>query len=469
MGEIQLCDPANLHQEGHFMTLETTKLSDSGTSKCQQLYRLAKTLIPGGTQLLSKRPEMFAPDQWPGYFREARGCEIVDLDDQHYIDMTTMGIGACLLGYNDPDVTEAVVARVKAGSMCTLNSPEEVELAQLLLGIHPWAENVRFGRSGGEAMAIAVRIARASTGRDLVALCGYHGWHDWYLAANRSAQNGGDALKKHLLPGLSPNGVPTQLAGTALPFNYNQLDSLAEIVKQHGPRLAAVVMETTRNTDPAPGFLEGVRELCDRVGAVMVFDEISIGWRLMVGGAHLRFGVQPDMAVFAKAMGNGHPMAAILGRAKVMQAAQESFISSTYWTESVGPVAALATVRKMQRVNVPEHVAMIGTRLREGVQQIAARESVPLKLSGYPAMTYFTFDHPDGLALQTLLTVRMLRHGILAGGGFYPSFAHTAQHVDQYLAAAEEVFAELGQAVRQGDVVSRIGGPIRHSGFARLA
>jgi glutamate-1-semialdehyde 2,1-aminomutase len=443
--------------------------ASDGTSKCQQLYRLAKSLIPGGTQLLSKRPEMFAPDQWPAYYREAHGCEVVDLDGRHYVDMAHMGIGACLLGYNDPDVTRAVVCRVKAGSMCTLNSPEEVELAQLLLAIHPWAAKVRFGRTGGEAAAIAVRIARAYTGRDVVAICGYHGWHDWYLAANRTVQSGSDALKEHLLPGLSPSGVPTQLAGTTFPFNYNQIDSLAKIIQEHGSRLAAVVMEPTRHSDPAPGFLAGVRELCDQVGAVLVFDEISIGWRLAVGGAHLRFNAQPDIAVFAKAMGNGHPMAAIIGRAEVMQAAQDSFISSTYWTEGVGSVAALATIRKMQQIDVPGHIAMIGARLREGVQRIADREKVPLRLSGYPALTYFSFDHPEALALQTLLTVRMLRHGVLAGGGFYPSLAHTPKHVDRYLAAAEEVFVELGQAVRQCDIVQRIGGPVRHSGFARLA
>jgi len=303
----------------------------------------------------------------------------------------------------------------------------------------------------------------------VIAFCGYHGWHDWYLAANHARQAGGDPLQQHLLPGLSPRGVPSQLAGTALPFRYNQIDSLAEIVKQQGSRLAAVVMEPTRHSDPAPGFLEGVRELCDRAGAVLIFDEISIGWRLVLGGAHLRFGIQPDLAVFAKAMGNGHPMAAIIGRREVMQAAQESFISSTYWTEGVGPAAALATLRKMQRIDVPGHLAMIGSRFREGLRQIAAREGVPLRLSGYPAMTYLGFEHPDSLALQTLLTVRMLRRGFLAGGGFYPSLAHTPEHVDRFLAAAEPVLAELGQALREGDVAARIGGPIRHSGFARLA
>ena len=439
------------------------------SSTGQTLYRRAKALFPGGTQLLSKRPEMFAPDQWPPYYREARGCEIVDLDGTRFIDMSLMGIGACLLGYNDPDVTAAVVARVQAGSMCTLNAPDEVELADALLSIHPWAENVRYARTGGEAMAVAVRIARARTGRDLVAFCGYHGWHDWYLAANRAAAGSTDQLRGHLLPGLAPAGVPAALAGTALPFAYNRLDELAQIVSREGGRLAAVVMEPTRSTPPAPGFLEGVRELCDQSGAVLVLDEITIGWRLCLGGAHLRWGLRPDLAVFAKALGGGHPMAAVIGTADVMQAAQESFISSTYWTEAVGPAAALATVRKMQRIDVPGHLTAIGERFRAGMAEIAARHGVPLKLSGYPALTSLSFEHPDALALQTLLTVRMLARGILAGAGFYVSLAHRPEHVDAYLAAADEIFAELAQAIRAGDAAARIGGPVRHSGFARLA
>ena len=450
------------------LSQETRDAASNGKLTCQQWYKLAKSIIPGGTQLLSKRPEMFAPEQWPGYYREARGCNVVDLDGRPYVDMTTVGIGSCLLGYNDPDVTEAVVARVKSGSMCTLNCLEEVELAQLLLTIHPWAAQMRFARTGGEAMAVAVRIARAHTNRDVVAFCGYHGWHDWYLAANRSVKSDGDMLQGHLLPGLSPNGVPTQLADTALPFKFNEIDSLAEIVREQGNRLAAVVMEPTRHSDPAPGFLEGVRELCDRAGAVLVFDEITIGWRLTLGGAHLRLGVNPDIAVFAKALGNGHPIAAIVGRADTMQAAQDSFISSTYWTEGVGPAAALASIHKMQQVDVPKHIAAIGTQFRQGVQRIASRESVPLRVSGHPALAYLGFDHPEALALQTLLTVRMLRHGFLTGSAFYPCLAHTTKHVDQYLAAAEEVFAELGQAVHQGDTADRIGGPVCHSGFTRL-
>ena len=434
----------------------------------RELYYQAKSLIPGGTQLLSKRPEMYAPEQWPAYYREAQGCEVVDLDGRRYVDMSTMAVGACLLGYNDPEVTAAVVGRVQAGSMCTLNNPEEVELAQLLVELHSWAEQIRYARTGGEAMSVAVRIARAATRRDRVAFCGYHGWHDWYLAANLEPDGEMDRLDGHLLPGLKPLGVPSKLAETALPFRYNDLDGLAAIVSEHGDQLAAVVMEPTRHVDPNPGFLEGVRELCDRIGAVMVFDEITAGWRFALGGAHLRYGVESDIAVFAKALGNGHPAAAIIGRTAAMQAAQESFISSTYWTEGVGPVAALATIRKMQTVDVPHHVETIGKRFQEGLLEIARQEGVPLAAHGHPALTTIQFEHPEAAALGTLLTVRMLAHGILAGGGFYVSLAHTDSHVDAYLAAAGEVFPELAKAIKQDDIRERIGGPVRHSGFARL-
>src|SRR5581483_11811396 len=223
-----------------------------------------------------------------------------------------------------------------------------------------------FTRGGGEAMAVAVRIARAFTGRDRVAVCGYHGWHDWYLAANLNREGGqqGSAhqLDAHLLPGLQPAGVPRGLEGTVFTFRYNQLDELDQALGQYGEDLAAIVMEPTRNVDPAPGFLEGVRERADRRGVPLVFDEISAGWRLCLGGAHRLYGVAPDLAVFAKAMSNGFAMGAVIGRREVMQAAQDSFISSTYWTEGIGPAAALAAVSKMKRIDVPAHLARLGTR-----------------------------------------------------------------------------------------------------------
>jgi glutamate-1-semialdehyde 2,1-aminomutase len=431
----------------------------------QEAYRIAKDLIPGGTQLLSKRPEMFAPDQWPAYYREARGCEIIDMEGRRFIDMSLNGILSTILGFSDPDVNAAVIRRVTLGQMSTLQTYDEVELASLLLEIHPWAENARFTRAGGESMAVAVRIARAGTGRDKIALCGYHGWHDWYLAAN--LQESGN-LNSHLLPGLDPAGVPGGLAGNTLTFHYNDLEELDALIAAHGSELAAVVMEPTRFVDPEPGFLEGVRERCDRIGARLVFDEISIGWRLCPGGAHLKFGVTPDIAVFAKALGNGFPIGAIIGSRETMQAAQSSFISSTFWTEGVGPAAALACVKKMRSIDVPAHLRRIGSLVIAGWQDLGEKHGLPVKTPGRPEMAILAFDHPEASALTTLMTAEMLKRGYLAAAGFNATLAHEPRHVADYLVALDEVFEILSGAIEKNDIASRIGGPVKHSGFARL-
>lgn len=436
-------------------------------SRSLACYREARRLIPGGVQLLSKRPEMFAPDQWPAYYREARGCEVVDLDGRVYLDFTHNGVGACLLGYAHPAVNDAVIDRVRRGSMASLNCPEEVELARTLVELHPWSDQVRFARSGGESLAIAVRIVRAATRRDRIAFCGYHGWSDWYLAANLDADQ---ALDGHLLPGLEPTGVPRGLQGTALPFAYNRLDQFQALLERHGPEIAAVVMEPTRSAPPAPGFLEGVRSLCDRHGAKLVFDEVTTGLRFRLGGVHLDYGVDPDVAVFAKALGNGHPIGAVLGRRSVMEAAQSTFISSTYWTEGVGPAAALATLRICRESDVAGHVRSIGERFRAVCAERAARHGLPIALGGYPALTSLAFPDPTAsAALATLYTVRMLEHGLLAGGGFYPTLAHRDEHLERFAQAADVVFAELAAARQAGDAARRIGGPIKHAGFTRLA
>jgi len=349
--------------------------------------------------------------------------------------------------------------------MCSLNNPEEVALARKLMELHPWAEQARFARCGGESLAIAVRIARAATGRDVIAFCGYHGWSDWYLAANLSADQ---ALDGHLLPGLSPTGVPRGLHGTAIPFGYNRLDELATIVRSHGRNLAAVVMEPTRNTPPLPEFLSGVRQLCDECGAKLVFDEVTTGLRFRQGGKHLDYGVLPDLAVFAKALGNGHPIGAVIGCAETMEAAQNTFISSTYWTEGVGPTAALATLAVCAETDVAGHVRGIGERFRDCWQALAKKHGLSIALGGYPALTTLAFAHEDAAALMTLLTVRMLAHGFLAGSGFYPTLAHQSEHVDAYMIAADQVCAEIVDTVQRGDVRTRLGSPVKHGGFARL-
>ncbi|HJN09420.1 MAG TPA: aminotransferase class III-fold pyridoxal phosphate-dependent enzyme [Pirellulaceae bacterium] len=432
----------------------------------QQQYRHAKQIIPGGTQLLSKRPELFAPDHWPAYYEQAIGCEVIDTAGRRFIDMSFNGILACILGFADPDVNAAVIRRVHLGSMATQQTHDEVRLAEMLCHIHPWAEMARFPRTGGESMAVAVRIARAATGRSKVAICGYHGWHDWYLAANLAG--GSDGLDGHLLPGLEPAGVPDGLAGTTLPFRYNHLDEIERIVAVHQGDLAAIVMEPTRHVDPEPGFLEGVRQLATRCGARLIFDEISIGWRLCLGGAHLKFGIEPDMAVFAKTISNGFAMGAVIGNRATMAAAQSTFISSAYWTEGVGPAAAVACIDKMQRIDVPSHLAKIGSRLTEGWRQLGERTGVAVTTGGRPEGVVVGFDHPEATALQTLFTIRMLDHGFLASAGFNPTLAHAPRHVEVYLAAAAKVFEEIAEAVERGDVLKRIDSKPKHTMFARL-
>src|ERR1700677_2884351 len=431
----------------------------------QQLYLKAKRLIPGGTQLLSKRPEMLLPDFWPSYYSKAQGAEVWDLDGNRFVDMAYSGLGSCVLGYADPDVDQAVRNAIDRGTMSTLNCPEEVELAEILLDLHPWAEMVRYARCGGEAMAIAVRIARAATGREKIAFCGYHGWHDWYLAANL----GGDAaLDGHLLPGLDPAGVPRGLRGTALPFQYNRIEDLEEICNAHGSQLAAIVMEPLRGQEPLPGFLERVRTLASRVKAVLIFDEITSGWRLTTGGAHLVYGVKPDMAVFAKGLGNGYPMAAIIGIGPIMEAAQKSFISSTYWTERIGPTAAIATIRKHRLLQAADHLIATGKKVKEGWKAAALGCGLKIEVSGIPPLGHFSFNHTNGQAIRTLFTQLMLERGFLATSAFYAMYAHRPEHVEQYLEAVNDVFSILAQAIEKNSVEAMLKGPVAHTGFRRL-
>jgi glutamate-1-semialdehyde 2,1-aminomutase len=431
-----------------------------------EMQKRAKRRIPGMTQLLSKRPDMFAPGSWPGYFSKAKGAEVWDLDGNKYTDMSLGGIGANVLGYADPDVDAAVCAAIKAGSSSTLNCAEEVELAELLCDIHPWAQMVKFARTGGEAMAVAVRIARANTRRDKIAFCGYHGWHDWYLAANLGTEN---ALGEHHISGLNPLGVPKGLQGTALPFRYNHLDELEKIVRDNSHDLAAIVMEPIRSEQPQPGFLEGVKALAEKVGAVFIFDEISSGFRLNSGGAHLLFNIVPDIAVFSKALGNGYPIAAIIGRADVMEVAQDTFISSTMWTERVGPAAAIAMINKHRQFNVADHLVKIGTQVQEGWKKAAGEKGLEIKTGGIPPLSHFSFEYDNALSMKALFVKLMLQKGFLASTVFYSMFAHSDEQMISYLKSVEEAFAGISSAHKAGTIEELIGGRPSASGFRRLA
>lgn len=429
----------------------------------QKLWRRAKHVIPGGNMLLSKRAEMFLPNQWPAYFSKAKDCRVWDLDSREYIDMSIMGIGTNTLGYGHPEVDEAVRKIVEAGNMSTLNCPEEVYLAERLVELHPWADMVRFARSGGEANAIAIRIARAAAGRSKVAFCGYHGWHDWYLAANLGDDS---RLVGHLLPGLEPNGVPNSLRDTIYPFTYNRFEELDAVVSEHD--IGVIMMEVSRNEKPSDGFLQKVRALASQKGIVLIFDECTSGFRESLGGLHKVYGVEPDMALFGKALGNGYAITATIGRREVMQAAQTSFISSTFWTERIGPTAGLKTLEVMERTRSYEQITRTGEGIASGWEKLAQKHGLKVSISGLPAMAGFSFAGPKALAYKTLITQEMLAKGYLATTGIYVCTEHTDAIVEAYFEALDPVFGLIADCEDGRDIGTLLKGPICHGGFKRL-
>lgn len=434
--------------------------------KGQLLYKKAKKIIPGGTQLLSKRPEMFLPDLWPSYYSRANGCKVWDLDGKKYIDMSYMGIGACILGYADDDVNKAVKKAVDQGNVSTLNSPEEVELTQTLIKLHPWAQQARFARSGGEAMAIAVRIARAATGKDKILFCGYHGWHDWYLSANLADDK---SLDGHLLPGLEPKGVPRALKGTALPFYYNNTKEFLGLIEKHGKEVGVVVMEPARNYLPNSGFLQTIRKITKKLGIVLIFDEISSGFRIYPGGSHMIYKVYPDIAVFSKAMGNGYPVAAIIGKKSVMKAAETTFISSTTWTDKTGFAAALATIKKFQKNKVEKILGKNGKKIQDVWLKCARKNNIEIEVTGIYPLSHFSFKYKNAQAVKTLFTQLMLSMGILATNAYDASIAHKNEHFKKYFQAADTAFNIIAAAIKEKNVEKMLKGPVSHTGFKRLA
>lgn len=430
----------------------------------QKLYKKAKKLIPGGNMLLSKRPEMFLPNFWPSYFSKSKGCKVWDLDGRELIDMSIMGIGTNTLGYGNDEVDFDVSAIIKRGNMSTLNCPEEVYLAEKLVEINPWADMVRFARTGGEANSIAIRIARAASGKDNIAICGYHGWHDWYLSVNH---NGNDGLSDHLIPGLNPEGVPKNLKNTVFPFNYNNYEELVKIVNDND--IGVIKMEVMRNFGPSENFLQKVRDLATKKNIVLIFDECSSGFRETFGGIYKKFDVNPDMVMYGKTIGNGYALTAVVGKKSVMESAQKSFISSTFWTERIGPTAALATLRVMEREKSWEIITDIGCKVQNGWKKIANYHKLDIDIYGIPAMTTYSFKSSNSLSYKTYITQEMLKKGFLASTHFYACTEHQDNYIKQYFEELDKIFFKIKKC-ESGilKINELLDGPVCHSGFKRL-
>jgi glutamate-1-semialdehyde 2,1-aminomutase len=439
----------------------------SRVQRSLDLYQRALELIPGGTQLVSRRPTRLANGVSPVYAARAKGARFWDVDGHEYIDWVS-GIGAIILGYADPVVDRAVCEQIAAGNCYAINHELEVELAEELVRTIPCAEMVRYAKGGGEACAIAVRIARGVTGRDKVLFCGYHGWHDWYLAANLSAEAN---LNDHLFPGIEPTGVPRALAGTAIPFPYGDLNALGQLLDDHRGEVAAVMMEPLRSELPAPGYLDGVAELSHQHGAVLMFDEVSCGFRLHVGGAQAHLGVTPDLAVFAKAISNGYPMAAVVGRREVMEPAGRMFISSTYWSDTIGLRAALTTIREVRKRDLPASLHRLGTELQQRLNEAARDTGLKVTCGGlsvHPSLRFQVEDPALQARLSTLFIQEMAKRGCHGYTSFYLNGAQGRPEIEETVAAARETFALMAEGLRTGSIDQLLECDLQQDAFRRL-
>ena len=435
--------------------------------KSQNLYARALELIPGGTQLVSRRPSRFAAGVSPAYFSRAKGARFWDVDENEYIDWVS-GIGAIILGYCNEVVDDAVREQISRGTMTSVNHELEIELAEELCRTIPCAEMVRYAKCGGEACTIAVRIARGATGRDKILFCGYHGWHDWYLAANLAE---GASLNAHLFPGIEPIGVPQALKGTSLPFPYGDLAALGTLLDDHRGEVAAVIMEPLRSELPPEGYLAGVRKLCDERGIVLIFDEVSCGFRTRIGGIQELVGVTPDLAVFAKAISNGYPMGAVVGKRSVMEQAAPMFISSTYWSDAIGLRAALTTIQELRRRNVPGQLDALGKEITQRMNQAAQETGLPVVcrgLSTHPLLAFQIDDPATKSKLTTLYIQEMAKRGCHGYAAFYLNAAQGAAEVEQTVAAAREVFALMKEGLDGGQLDKLLECDLAQDAFRRL-
>jgi len=416
---------------------------DEGFSlnKGQKIWKRATNVIANGNMLLSKNPSRFFNlDLWPVYFEKTKGCKVWDLDKKRYYDFSLMGVGTNILGYNNSLVDNAVKKTVSNGNLSTLNCYEEVYLAEKLIEMHKWAHMVHFARSGGEANAIAIRIARAAINKNKIAVCGYHGWHDWYLSANLNKKNN---LDTHLFPDLKFRGVPNNLKNTIYTFNYNDIETLTEIIKKD-KEIGIIKMEVQRDHPPKNNFLQKVRKLADENNIILIFDECTSGFRENFGGLHLKYKVIPDIAMFGKALGNGYAITAVIGKKEFMKFAQQTFISSTFWTERIGPTAGIATLSQMEKVKSWEIISKTGKRLKTNIKKIATRNKLNIEFTGLDALINFKFNHSNHNIFTKFITNEMLKRKFLAKNSIYVSVSHTHELIEQYLNNLDEVFYQLG-------------------------
>lgn len=410
-----------------------------------QLERALRS-IPLGAQTFSKSyiqyPEGFAPL----YVDHAKGGLITDVDGNTYVDLV-LALLPITLGYADPDVNQAIQAQLQKGITFSLSSPLETQLAEKLIDIIPCAEMVRFGKNGSDVTAAAVRLARAVTNREHIAVCGYHGWQDWYIGST----------SRHL-------GVPESVQALTHPFQYNQLDSLHALFKAYPNQIAAVIMEPVNKILPDEGFLASVKALAHQHGALFIFDEVVTGFRVALGGAQAYYDVTPDLACFGKGIANGMPLSALVGRADLMSKVQDIFYSGTFGGETLSLAAALATLKKMQTEPVIETLWKNGTYLSDAITRLIERHQLRdvFQLTGLPPFTTMQVaPHAaaDAGSLRTLFIKEMIQRGVLTLGANNVCYAHTQADLDQVISAHDQTYEVISEALLSNRVPAVLGCP----------
>jgi len=423
--------------------------------RSEALYARAIGLIPAATQTLAKGPGQFVRGVAPKYLARGRGARVWDVDGNEYLDFS-MGVGPLSLGYCYPAVDEAIAAQLRDGITFSLMHPLEVEVAELVHEVVPGAESVRYSKTGADVTSAAVRLARAFTGRDRVLCCGYHGWHDWFIATTDRAA-----------------GIPAAARDLTYTIPYNDLDAARGAIDAE---TACVILEPATFEAPQPGYLEGLRRACDEAGALLVFDEMWTGFRLALGGAQELFGVRADLACFSKAVANGMPLSILTGRRDVLSLLdRDVFFFTTFGGEALSLAAAKATIGEIRAKDVPAHLARLGRRLKDGYNAIARERGIERVTAcvGFDCRTMVTFDASAGnpLELKSLVQQELIRRGILWQGFHNLSFSHTHADVEQALDAYRDVLTILAGAIERGDVHRRLlGAPVepvfrRTSGF----
>lgn len=411
------------------------------------LWRRAQRLIPAGTQTLSKGPGQFVQGVAPKYLQRGQGSHVWDVDGNEFIDYG-MALGPVILGYTYPRVDRAIRTQLKSGVTFTLMHPLEIELSELLASVIPCAEMVRFGKNGSDATSAAVRLARAYTGREHIACCGYHGWQDWHIGStSRNA------------------GVPRAVRELTHRFAYNDLSSLEAIFSGYPGEMAAVILEPTTAIPPQPGFLEGVKALAHRHRALLIFDEVLTGFRMALGGAQEYFRVTPDLASFGKAMANGLPLSALVGRRDIMQHLNEVFFSFTAAGETLALAAGVATIRELQERPVLPHIWGLGQRLLAGYNALVHEQNLEQisRCIGYPCWPTLTFsDGPAGPSkwVQTLFMQEIVKRGVLTRAGMFLSYSHTSEDIERTLSVFGEALDLVGDACRRRNVRERLEGDL---------